>query len=927
MRAITPLLAIALMLFLSGCTTTGDTILITGDKNILNDYNGATFNDYNQVFGQTYSAILPMKISDANEIYIAGQYVNKVIAGTNTTVSCTGAGNDGNCTINSTATGGNTYTDVNAQAVISANAPWDWDVNVSGKPVIINCDNNANCTITGKVGSASDINSTINIYGSTLFSLIQHSHTITDQNITGIICGAGQAIQQINTGFVCVDLNSAITVGGTTEFYFYKANSGIADYNVMNEDYNATAQQTYTFVPTASDQNLVAFISPPLGISIIPNGDYEVHIHTVKNSGTKDMKFYGKIYTRDSTGVETLIGTTENSDIFSGTQAQSIHAAADSIAVNPTDRILVKLYSVVTGLGTNPNISLLINGTTVAHLGIPNTVDRNFLYTTFIPYTGATNNLSMPDRNVTANYFIGNGSLLTNLLDTNCAVAGSCANVIYGNYVNTKDINTTGTIQSNVAAGSENLALKNSSDPNNNLFFYTGLDTSIGATTGKVNSGGLRMGTLTTARVITLDSSLGLDIHSNARGVSSGMNTRFLVGSTGLEAAMISGSAATVGDINFAGGFYWDRSTEDLTLSGNNSQLNLSNNGDSNQENVTATGTTTTTGLTVTGSTWKTGITNHYDNSMSTTTDGGWKVIFDVNMDSMIDIMFSRLAPNYYVYYGKYGSYGNTTYDMNLVNIGGNAYQLSINVGNYVTAYVKIDYQSVPSSAISFTNFGTAATIGTRTAENLPYRFGNEVQMTNNNYLSFLTAAGVDDGTRLYKTTANGLQLNYAGNAFIFLATDDKSIVYRNSLGQTYAGYNPLTKRICINCATASTTLDVNGVITANNNLNLSGNNAQINGSNNADLNLENITLTGILSSKNVGEADTNSTGMKLVTLPVAMPDANYFVGLSPAHQHTVTGAFCWVQNRTTANFTARCEYLSATPYIGHFLWMAVDNS
>lgn len=72
------------------------------------------------------------------------------------------------------------------------------------------------------------------------------------------------------------------------------------------------------------------------------------------------------------------------------------------------------------------------------------------------------------------------------------------------------------------------------------------------------------------------------------------------------------------------------------------------------------------------------------------------------------------------------------------------------------------------------------------------------IEVGNNEYCAFLKSDGTDDGTRLYKSTANGMQFNYATNAFIYQAVDDKNIYYRNSGGTSYVTFNPLTQRVGI---------------------------------------------------------------------------------------------------------------------------------
>jgi hypothetical protein len=167
--------------------------------------------------------------------------------------------------------------------------------------------------------------------------------------------------------------------------------------------------------------------------------------------------------------------------------------------------------------------------------------------------------------------------------------------------------------------------------------------------------------------------------------------------------------------------------------------------------------------------------------------------------------------------YISFANLGNTTISGTVVEptqsyrLSGNLYLLNNSDINGDAA----TFTGITDSGLTSTRVPFATTGGLLTDDsNLFYNSTTKILTTggltlqNNKYLDFLTAAGTSDGTRLYKTTADGLGFDYAGNTFIYKATDDKPINYRTSTGRTYAAFTPLTGRVCINCGNGSTTLD-----------------------------------------------------------------------------------------------------------------------
>jgi hypothetical protein len=98
-------------------------------------------------------------------------------------------------------------------------------------------------------------------------------------------------------------------------------------------------------------------------------------------------------------------------------------------------------------------------------------------------------------------------------------------------------------------------------------------------------------------------------------------------------------------------------------------------------------------------------------------------------------------------------------------------------------------------------------------------RSGGGITVRNNKYLDFLRADGTSDATRIYRTTADALSLDYNAQAFVFKATDNKDVYFRNLGGQTYVEFDPALMRVCVGCSAPAVTLDVNGALRVDQNI------------------------------------------------------------------------------------------------------------
>lgn len=141
-------------------------------------------------------------------------------------------------------------------------------------------------------------------------------------------------------------------------------------------------------------------------------GNLRVHVTGRKTLGTKNAQFYYEVYKCNESGTELeLLSTSEYTNILTAVRTDyRIWALLPETNLNTSDRIKVKGYAFVSGGGSAPSVEAYIQGASNTRLVLPVgavSVEK------FVPYTGAVHDLYMGIHNVSANYFIGNGSFLT----------------------------------------------------------------------------------------------------------------------------------------------------------------------------------------------------------------------------------------------------------------------------------------------------------------------------------------------------------------------------------------------------------------------------------------------------------------------------------------------------------------------------------
>lgn len=162
---------------------------------------------------------------------------------------------------------------------------------------------------------------------------------------------------------------------GQASFYLYNAAStDLAGYKKLLPTHSAAAEAPVAVAITGADiaiEEWATEVGEP-NQDFLLDGIVHVHLHAAKTGGVRDAYIYAKVYGRTSGGTETLLATTENSDLVpAGATAIDLEIAISYVDLAVTDRLVVKVLGTRVGTGTNPTITLYYEGTTSARVDVP----------------------------------------------------------------------------------------------------------------------------------------------------------------------------------------------------------------------------------------------------------------------------------------------------------------------------------------------------------------------------------------------------------------------------------------------------------------------------------------------------------------------------------------------------------------------------
>jgi len=184
-------------------------------------------------------------------------------------------------------------------------------------------------------------------------------------------------------------------LGTSLSYFFNNLSAGTSTYYQAKTDPQIGPLQTITNLNVVNNQLLAAFISDVNnpGITFIPHGIVELHIHAANTNSGKATELYFQFYKRTTGGTETLLGTSNITPTLGVVQSSySTDLYLNDITLNITDRVVVKVYANVSGTGTAPNINLYTADNTLSRIEVPTPAVN---ISNYVPYTGATTDVNL----------------------------------------------------------------------------------------------------------------------------------------------------------------------------------------------------------------------------------------------------------------------------------------------------------------------------------------------------------------------------------------------------------------------------------------------------------------------------------------------------------------------------------------------------
>ncbi len=235
-----------------------------------------------------------------------------------------------------------------------------------------------------------------------------------------------------------------------SNLFFYNDTSDVPTYFQL-KNVPSTGPSQNIAATAVVDNSIIASFATNVGIpnaTFIPDGIFSVVITASQTGGTKNVSLFYEVYSRSSGGSETLISTSGYTPLLTGINSTyTIDVNVDYAQISNSDRIVVKILSHVTGIGTNPSLMLVIEGTSASRILIPRDVAGDNGASALFLYKENPLSEIQPAASGTNSVAIGSG-----------AYAGATESIAIGKHTNSRHLgaivqsngrfNTTGDSQS-----------------------------------------------------------------------------------------------------------------------------------------------------------------------------------------------------------------------------------------------------------------------------------------------------------------------------------------------------------------------------------------------------------------------------------------------------------------------------------------------
>jgi len=184
----------------------------------------------------------------------------------------------------------------------------------------------------------------------------------------------GMMIYNTDTGRVAVyqdggwvEIQPWVITGTTLNFFLSDDAADVGSYYYMypTESGNGYSELTSPSLSTGDDQLLWSFVTEAgePGVEVLALGAYTTTLF-LKKTGNKDVRVYWKLFKRDTGGTETEILQSAVSDYLTADNSQYLISAYlnEDQTLDPTDRLVLKLYANVSGTGTDVTVTLTMEG-------------------------------------------------------------------------------------------------------------------------------------------------------------------------------------------------------------------------------------------------------------------------------------------------------------------------------------------------------------------------------------------------------------------------------------------------------------------------------------------------------------------------------------------------------------------------------------